>query len=122
LRFPPVDILLGLALTAVAVLRPAWQRIKSLGARGWVTIQGRVGSATVRAQHGYIPYYLVSVTYTYVPNGEYYSGCYERTFLKKNSAETFASNVKGRMVLVRYQPQQPERSALLEQDQIEWTT
>ncbi|MGH9510594.1 MAG: DUF3592 domain-containing protein [Terriglobales bacterium] len=85
-----------------------------------MTVQGTVMSASVRAEKGYIPSYIVSVTYTYVANGEYYSGCHEKILLRKGSAETFASRVKNQLALVRYKPNQPAISTLIESDQIGW--
>ena len=120
LKLPPIDILFGVLLTIIALLRPVWQRIKSLRARGWLTIQGWVGATTVSPQHGLIRSYLVRVAYTYILNGEYYSGFYERTFLRKSSADAFASSVKGQMAFVRYEPDAPARSTLLAQDQHGW--
>ena len=121
MKFLPFDISLGLAFTLIALLRPVWRRIKSLPARGWLTIQGTVRSAQVeRARGGFVDYYLVQVTYTYVLNGEYYAGSYEKSFFRKKSAEEFAAELKSQMAFVRYKPDLPERSTLLEQDQYGW--
>ena len=120
MNLPPIDILWLVALSILALSRPALQWVKGLPAQSWPTIQGSVGSATVCRQDGVIPSHLVRVLYTYIVNGEYYSGLYERTFLRKNSAESFASGLKGQLALVRYQPNLPERSTLLKRDQYGW--
>jgi Protein of unknown function (DUF3592) len=120
LKLPPIDILLALALSALAFLRPVRERIKNLPARGWLTVQGTIRGVTLSSQHGLVRSYLVHATYTYLLNGEYYSGFYDRTFLRKSSAEAFAANLKGQMAFVRYKPNVPARSALLEQDQHGW--
>jgi Protein of unknown function (DUF3592) len=120
LKIPPIDILLGLAFTIFALLRPVWQRVKNLPARSWMTVQGTVVSATVSKQHGFVPSYLVRIAYRYISNGDYYSGFHQKSFLRKQSAERFATGVKGQMAFVRQKPNAPERSALLEQDQYGW--
>jgi len=120
LKLPSIDLLWLVALTILALLRPVRQWIRGLPALGWPTVQGTVGAATVSAQHGIIPTYLVRFPYTYVVNGEYYSGFYEKTFLRKNSAELFASALKGQMAFVRYQQSLPQQSTVLPRDQYGW--
>jgi hypothetical protein len=76
--------------------------------------------ATVSAQHGLIPTYRIRISYTYIVNGEYYAGSNKTIFLRKSSAETMASGLKGRTVMLRYPSSEPARSALLQRDQFGW--
>ena len=120
MKLPSFDVLWLAALSTLALLRPAWQSFKGLSAQGWPTIQGRVGAATVFSQAGIIPSHRARVAYTYIVNGEYYSGFYEKAFLRKSSAESFATGLKGQMAFVRYEPSLPQRSTLLQRDQYGW--
>jgi hypothetical protein len=119
LRFP-FEMILPTAVSILALLRVARQRLKGVPAQGWPTIQGTVVSGIVSSQHGVIPTYNVQVWYAYIVDGEYYSGFYEKTFLRMASAETFATTIKGHVALVRYAASLPERSALLEREQYGW--
>jgi hypothetical protein len=116
----PFEIMLPTALSILVLLRAAWQRLKMLPARAWPTMQGTVVGTTVSSQHGIIPTHLVQVAYTYTVNGGYYSGFYGKTFLRKRSAERFATNVKGQIALLHYAPGLPDRSSLIEREQYGW--
>ena len=65
----------------------------------------------------YFNYYVARVDYSYSVNGEYFSGYFERTFLRESSADKFVANLKGKPVFVRSNPRRPDRSALLKHDQ-----
>lgn len=61
--------------------------------------------------------YIARIDYSYSVNGEYYSGYHQRLFFLESSADRFVAALKGQMVFVRSNPNHPERSALLKQDQ-----
>ena len=55
-------------------------------------------------------------TYTYVANGEYYSGFHRIGARSERRAEERISGWKVRMVVVRYSPTKPQVSVLLRSD------
>ena len=61
--------------------------------------------------------WLGEFTYTYVANGEYYSGFHRIRAGSERRAEERISGWGGRMVVVRYSPTKPEISVLLKSDQ-----
>jgi uncharacterized protein DUF3592 len=107
-----------IAVTLLLIRGLAWNQVKALLARGWLTHQGTVefGNVEVRRTR-YKNLYLARIDYSYAVNGEYYSGYLERMFFLESSADTFVAAMKGQMVFVRSNPNRPERSALLKQDQ-----
>lgn len=96
----------------------AWNYIKAWLANGWYTVQGRVELGSVEEHHvRFVSYYIARIDYSYSTNNEYYSGHFERTFLRESSADRFVAGMKGQTVLVRSHPHRPDRSAVLKQDQ-----
>lgn len=96
----------------------AWSYIKALLASGWYTIQGTAEMGNVEEHEiRFIRYYIARIDYSYSVNNEYFSGYFERTFLREGSADRFVARLKGQPVFVRAHPHQPERSAVLNQDQ-----
>jgi len=113
-----VTTLILIAASALAIRGLAWNQVKSLLARGWLTHQGTVEFGSVEERRTrYKNYYIARIDYSYSVNGEYYSGYLERLFLRESSADRFVAVMKGQMVFVRSNPSRPERSALLKQDQ-----
>src|SRR5215470_11419210 len=77
----------------------AWNQIKGLLARGWMTVQARVELGGVTAHRTrYKDFYVGRVDYSYSYNNEYYSGYVERTFVLERSADPFVDGMKGQMV------------------------
>ena len=96
----------------------AWNHLKALLASGWYTVQGIVELGDVREQEvRFVSYYIARVDYSYLVNNEYFSGYFERTFLREGSADRFVSKIKGQPIFVRAHPRNPDRSAVLERDQ-----
>jgi len=107
---------IALVLLLTRVL--AWNHVKSFLARGWLTHQGTVEFGSVEVHRGrYKDFYAARIDYSYSVNGEYYSGYLERLFFRESSADRFVASMKGQMVFVRSNPNRPERSALLRDDQ-----
>ena len=87
-------------------------------ASGWSTTQGRVEFGSVEERRTrYFSYYIARIDYSYSVNNEYYSGYFEKVFLRESSADMFVATMKGQMIFIRSNPHRPERSALLKQDQ-----
>ncbi len=66
----------------------------------------------------YFSYYIARIDYSYSVNGEYYSGYFEKIFLRERSADRFVATMKGQAVFVRANPHRPERSVLRAEDQM----
>jgi hypothetical protein len=112
-------VLLFLAVAGAGAIRVfGWTYIKSLLASGWYTVQGRVEFGSVEEKRvRYFTYYVARLDYSYSVNNEYYSGYFERVFLRESSADRFVGTMKGQMIAVRSHPHRPERSAILKEDQ-----
>lgn len=99
-----------------------WQELTVFSARSWPISKGKVESGTV-TQHRMrelwylVTFYTSEVTYSYVVGGEYYSGYFQRTFLREDAAQKFTDALKGSEVVVRYKPDSPTVSFLRRQDQ-----
>jgi hypothetical protein len=108
-----------LAIAGAAMIRVfGWNYVKGWFATGWFTTQGRVEFGSVE-QHRvrYFTYYVARIDYSYSFNNEYYSGYFERVFLRESSADHFVGKMKGQPIFIRANPGRPEKSALLKQDQ-----
>ncbi len=115
------DVFPILFLAAVVLLTfraLAWNYAKRLLAGGWATSQGTVEFGSVEERRTrYGKYYIARIDYSYSVNSEYYSGSLERLFFRESSADRFVGTMKGQMVFVRSNPNHPDRSALLKEDQ-----
>jgi hypothetical protein len=104
-----------LAIGAGAGIR-YWIRTRQ--AASWPSTQGTVqGARADRSQKGRRGWACV-LTYSYVANGEYYSGSYSIRSRKEQQAEELAVQWKGRSVAVRYSPSDSKVSVLLKEDQV----
>jgi hypothetical protein len=65
----------------------------------------------------YVSYFVATIYYSYSVNNEYYSGNFERAFLREVAANRFVNRLKDPMIFVRSNPPDPEKSAILKQDQ-----
>jgi hypothetical protein len=92
--------------------------IRTRQAVSWPSTQGAVmGARANRIQKGRRGWACV-LTYSYVANGEYYSGSYSIRTRKEQQAEELAVQWKGRSVAVRYSPADHKISVLLKDDQV----
>ena len=112
-------LLVCLAIAAAGLIRVfAWGYVRSVLASGWYTTQGRVEFGNV-VEHRvrYVSYYVATIFYSYSVNNEFYSGEFERAFLRQSAADRFVSSLKGQMIVIRSHPHRPERSTMLKHDQ-----
>jgi len=95
-----------------------WTWIRTRQAQSWFSAQGTIISTTVRSagDRQFKPW-IAELTYTYVVNGEYYSGFHNLRARSERRAEELIFGWKGRMVVVRYSPKDHETSVLLKNDQ-----
>jgi hypothetical protein len=56
-------------------------------------------------------------SYTYIVNGEYFSGFHQIRAFSQKRADHLTFGWKGRMLVVRYSPSRHETSVLLQSDQ-----
>jgi hypothetical protein len=112
-------LLVVLAVAAAGLIRLfAWSMIRGLMAGGWSTTQGRVEfGSVVEHRVRYVSYFVATIYYSYSVNNEYYSGNFERAFLGESAANRFVNSMKNHMIFVRSNPNDPEKSAILKQDQ-----
>lgn len=116
-RFGPIIIrdALPFAIAAGAGLR-YWIRTRQ--AVSWPSTQGTVQAArTGRSEKGRRGW-ACFLTYSYVAEGQYYSGSYSIRARNEQQADELAMQWKGRSVAVRYSPTDHNISVLLRDDQV----
>jgi len=69
--------------------------------------------------NGNLPFqpWAANITYSYVVNGEYYSGSRQLRAFSRRRAEAKIEGWKGRMIVVRYSPERNDLSTVLQADQ-----
>ena len=113
------DFLFFAVATLIVARVLAWNFVKRLWASNWTTAQGRIEFGNIEERHArYFTYYVARLDYSYAVNNDYYSGYFEKVFIRENSADRFMAAMKGQAVIVRSNPHRPERSALLAEDQL----
>ena len=95
----------------------AWLRVRQ--AQSWPTTQATILAVSARraGPHSYFYPWVAVLTYSYIVNGEYYSGT---TLLKARSerrAEEMIAGWKNRMIVLRHSPTNHEISVALKSDQ-----
>ena len=95
----------------------AWSLVKGLMAGDWSTAQGRLEFGSVVDRVRYVSYFFATIYYSYSVNNEYYSGNFERAFLREVAANRFVNSLKDQVIFVRSNPHDPEKSAILKPDQ-----
>ncbi len=96
-----------------------WQWLRRRKARSWPIAQGRVHSADWRQPRtGTNRYFLADVSYYYFVGGNIYSGYHRRSFSKAEAASDWIKTMLGASIEVRYHPQAPGKSLLLEGDSV----
>ena len=96
-----------------------WQWLRRRQARSWPVAQGRVHSADWRQPRtGTNRYFLGDISFYYFVDGHFYSGYHRRSFSRAAAASAWIKNMLGASIEVRYDPQSPAQSVLLEEDLI----
>ena len=113
-------LLVLLIIAAAGLIRLfARSMVKRLMAGGWPSTQGRVEFGSVVEQRvRYVSYFIATIHYSYTASNEYYSGNFERAFLRESAADRFVKSMKDQMIFVRSSPKHPEKSAVLKHDQL----
>src|SRR5215467_5294854 len=102
-------LILALAIAAAGLIRLfAWNMVKGMMAGGWSTTQGRVEfGSVVEHRVRYVSYFVATIYYSYSVNNEYYSGNFDRAFLREGSANRFVTSMKDQMIFLRSHPTRP---------------
>jgi Protein of unknown function (DUF3592) len=115
-------ILVLLVRGLVLLLRPftaTWHalqdRFRRIGTADWPTATGVIFTCHIGNTERV---WVAEVTYSYSAAGEYWSGQIHRHFALEKDAEKYAeSHPNGSSVMVRYDPNKPEKSVVLADDQ-----
>jgi hypothetical protein len=95
-------------------LRKLYQKWRQRRAEsGWPATDARVHSVELHAQGARS--YWTEITYTYFV-GEYRSGKHVHRFRRKQEAEEFVRQIRGKHVLVHYDTNKPDTSVILDRD------
>jgi len=96
-----------------------WAWLRARRAQSWPTTQATIqGTSTRRAgERSYIYPWVAVLTYSYVVNGEYYSGSCLIKARSERRAEEIISGWKNRMIVLRHSPTRHDISVALRSDQ-----
>ena len=112
-HFQFTEYLLPVLVGAISpYVRDLWQHSRESRATSWPSGDAVVQSAHVKQPKGE----LVEVSYRYYALAEDRYGKYHRHFRRKADAENFAGAVRGVSLPVRYQPDKPGVSVMIERD------
>ena len=113
-----LPILKDLVLLLLPAAGATWAWFRFRHAHSWPSAQGTIMAAQVRrSADSSLQPWVANLTYSYVVNGEYYSGFHRFRARSERRAEEKINGWKDRMVVVRYSPDKPSVSVLLKSDQ-----
>jgi hypothetical protein len=99
------DVLVGFLVRIVT------RFVKLRRSEAWPVENGTISAATCPAAMYGGP--VAELGYTYIHNGEYYSGVHTKAFMLKSSAEDYVSKIHiGSQIPVRVKPTDPETSVV----------
>jgi hypothetical protein len=98
----------------IAIAPAEW--LKRQRSRNWPVVQGRIHKSRATSDERF---WIAELTYSYAANGEYYSGEDKQRFATKRRAEEYAERFpKDAVIFARYNPQNPEVSVMLRDEQV----
>jgi hypothetical protein len=103
----------GLTALGIRVGVKRWNESRS---SAWPSSYGHIETVDAEANEGHASGYRAVLGFSYHVEGEYYAGFYHRLFATMDKAEQFAEMQKGREVMVRYKPGEPETPVVREAD------
>jgi uncharacterized protein DUF3592 len=116
--FALLTIVKDVGLLLISAGAGAWAWFRTRHAYSWPSARGTIMGAQVRSStDSYIRPWVGDFTYSYIVNGEYYSGFHRLRARSERRAEEKIAGWKSRMVVVRYSPDKPDLSVLLKTDQ-----
>lgn len=119
----PWFLYVWLAVFLAGWLKPLWPWIQRRRASSWPTTSGQIESVTVSeakrsffstSPRGSSPLYFAQLGYSYSIEGKVEAGIHKREFGTEWEASEFVRELKGKPVLVHYNPNKPSKSALSE--------
>ncbi len=119
----PWIVYLWLAMLAVGWVKPLWRWFQRNRASTWPTVSSQIESVTVSeakrsffstSPRGSSPSYVAELGYSYSTAGNVEAGFYKREFGTEGEASEFARDLKGKPVVVHYNPNKPSASTLSE--------
>lgn len=119
----PWVVYFWLALLLAGWARPIWRWFRRRQASSWPTAPGRIESVAVKPKkqflafttpRGRAPAFTAELTYSYSVEGHHYSGYYEREFGSEEEGSEFLRDLRGKSVIVSYNPRNAAKSALSE--------
>lgn len=112
------SIVVALLWIPGSLLRGAARFCAEFGADSWPRANGSVAGGNVKAIHGWVVDYAVGeLDYSYIVDGEYYSGRISRQYPDEQAAWDFVDAHRDQPVIVRYRDRAAQKSVLLLQDQ-----
>jgi hypothetical protein len=116
--FALITVAKDVVLLLISLGGAAWAWFRIRHAHSWPSTHGTIMSATVKSARGYsFQPWVADFIYSYVANGEYYSGVYRIRARSERRADEKVAGWKGRIVVVRYSPDQQDFSTVLKSDQ-----
>jgi hypothetical protein len=105
-----MDVLVDWAIRSLEwAIRSLTRFIRTLRSEKWAVERATVLSKACSTGP------VAEIGYTYIHNGEYYSGNHTKAFLLRDSAQDYVNRIiVGGQITVRVNPEQPERSVLVE--------
>ncbi len=110
-------------MLAVGWVKPLWRWFQRNRASTWPTVSSQIESVTVSeakrsffstSPRGSSPSYVAELGYSYSTAGNVEAGFYKREFGTEGEASEFARDLKGKPVVVHYNPNKPSASTLSE--------
>ncbi len=115
-EFDPHSQLLGPALLIcilISVVAAVRRLLVRRASQSWPSVLGSVEFTSVldnRGRSKLIYPYVLHIAYSYVAAGERYSGFHEQRYRSEADADALAGGLKGRGLMVRYNPGRPDQS------------
>jgi hypothetical protein len=110
-----------LAFLLVGAVKPMWRKIKSRLVNSWPSVTGKIERVDVNEPKGFLglktsstPRYFAEIEYSYGVDGNTYTGTNRREFGDQDEAWDFLRDLKGKAVVVHYNPGKPGASSLSE--------
>jgi hypothetical protein len=119
----PWIVYVWLALFAAGWLKPLWRWFQRNRASTWPTASGQIESVSASeakrsffstSPRGSSPSYVAELGYSYSTAGNIEAGFYRREFGTEGEASEFVRELKGKPVVVHYNPNKPSASTLSE--------
>ena len=112
-KWPPI-VWVWLAMLLLGCGKPVWQWYRRQQVQGWPIAQGRIESVEVKPPQKRGGPARAELAYSYSLEGQYYSGYYNREFGSEDEGLEFVRDLKGKSVVVSYNPRNSAKSLLSE--------